>query len=100
MKSVGNVTVYFKQGSNADRKQPTGSQKRVYFQQKAPNAAWENLAQHKKKILMCSSPKVEGAAILRQEQKRDLESQRNRVTESRFSTKVTKQSNTGDQEPK
>lgn len=41
MESVGNVTVNFEQGSNADRKQPPRSQKRVYFQQKAPNAVRE-----------------------------------------------------------
>lgn len=100
MESVGNVTVYFEQGLNADRKQPPTSQKRVYFQQKAPIAARENLAQQEKKILMVSSPKVGDVVILRQEQKHGLESQWNRVTESRFATNVTKQSNTSDQEPK
>lgn len=89
MESVGNVTVYFEQGSNADRKQPPGSQKGVYFQQKAPNAARENLAQHEENILV-SSPKEGGMVILRREQKHGLESQRNRVQIFHKSDKTVK----------
>lgn len=64
-------------------------------------SAEENLAWHRKKMHISSQNEV-GVVTVNKEQKpiTKLGSQRNQVTESTFTTKLIKRSDTGEQEPK